>query len=212
MTGRGAAIEVPNTRFHDSDDALRSLVHPPSWRNPVPADIYDLVVLGGGTAGLVSAMGAAGLGARVALFERHMLGGDCLNTGCVPSKALIRSARVAGEFSRAGSLGITVERVAVDFAKVMDRMRERRASIAVNDSAARLQRAGVDVFFGDARFADAQHVVVNDQRLKFRHRQSSESACGAGPRSSRLSDKRDDIFADGAPTSSASHWRGPDRL
>jgi pyruvate/2-oxoglutarate dehydrogenase complex dihydrolipoamide dehydrogenase (E3) component len=152
----------------ESDVALQDLVHPRSWRNPIPAGVYDFVVLGGGTAGLVSAMGAVGLGARVALVERHMLGGDCLNTGCVPSKALIRSARAAGELSRAGSLGISVERVAVDFAKVMGRMRERRASIAVNDSAARLQRAGVDVFFGDAHFADARHVVVDNQRLKFR--------------------------------------------
>ncbi len=165
---RGAIIEAVDNRRDQSDVALRDLVHPPFWRNPASAGTYDLVVLGGGTAGLVSAMGAAGLGARVALVERHMLGGDCLNTGCVPSKALIRSARVVGELLRGGPLGVTVERVAVDFAKVMDRMRERRASIAVNDSAARLQRAGIDVFFGDARFADTRHVVVDDQRLKFR--------------------------------------------
>src|SRR5512134_4009555 len=79
-----------------SDEANARLVErvrPPAWRNPTPAARYDLVVIGGGTAGLVSAMGAAGLGARVALVERHLLGGDCLNTGCVPSKALIRSAR-----------------------------------------------------------------------------------------------------------------------
>lgn len=159
---------MPHSRRDQSDVTLRDLVHPPLWRNPAPAGLYDLVVLGGGTAGLVSAVGAAGLGARVALVERHMLGGDCLNTGCVPSKALIRSARVVGELSRGAALGVTVERVAVDFARVMERMRERRASIAVNDSATRLQRAGIDVFFGDARFADARHVVVNDQRLKFR--------------------------------------------
>src|SRR5688572_12099128 len=67
-------------------------VHPDDWQNPRPKGRYDLVVIGGGTAGLVSAAGAAGLGARVALVERHLLGGDCLNTGCVPSKALDRKS------------------------------------------------------------------------------------------------------------------------
>ncbi|MEO7888683.1 MAG: FAD-dependent oxidoreductase, partial [Vicinamibacterales bacterium] len=76
-----------------ADRALIGHVHPPDWTNPAGSDNYNLVVLGGGTAGLVCAMGAAGLGARVALVERHLLGGDCLNTGCVPSKAIIRSAR-----------------------------------------------------------------------------------------------------------------------
>jgi pyruvate/2-oxoglutarate dehydrogenase complex dihydrolipoamide dehydrogenase (E3) component len=149
------------------DTALLRLVHPPDWRNPTATGTYDLVVLGGGTAGLVSAMGAAGLGARVALVERHRLGGDCLNTGCVPSKALIRSARIVGEASRASVLGVSTERLAVDFSRVMARMRERRVTIASNDSAARLQRAGVDVFFGAARFADARHVAVGVERLRF---------------------------------------------
>ena len=89
-----------------ADAALVGLVHPADWRNPKAAAAYDLVVLGAGTAGLVSAMGAAGLGARVALIERHLLGGDCLNTGCVPSKALLRSARVVGELRRAAGLGV----------------------------------------------------------------------------------------------------------
>src|SRR3970040_860878 len=107
-------------------------------------------MLGGGTAGLVSAVGAAGLGARVALVERHFLGGDCLNTGCVPSKALIRSARSVGEIRRAPGLGVTTGATDVDFGAVMRRMSQRRASIGVNDSAARLRTAGVDVFFGGA--------------------------------------------------------------
>ncbi|MEO5896933.1 MAG: mercuric reductase [Vicinamibacterales bacterium] len=152
------------------DRANRELVdhvHPSQWRNPAPAAIYDLVVLGGGTAGLVSAMGAAGLGARVALVERHFLGGDCLNTGCVPSKALLRSARAAGEIRRATALGVNARDVSVDFATVMRRMRARRASIAAHDAAARVQRAGVDVFFGEARFADRRTVLVNDQPLRF---------------------------------------------
>ncbi|MCA1583476.1 MAG: FAD-dependent oxidoreductase, partial [Acidobacteria bacterium] len=95
------------------------------------------------------------------------LGGDCLNTGCVPSKALLRSARVVGEIRRAAALGISARDVSVDFPAVMRRMRERRAAIAEHDAAARLQRAGVDLFFGTARFADARSVLVDDRRLHF---------------------------------------------
>lgn len=160
----------------DIDDVAASLpedrrrlghVHPPGWRNPRAAPAYDLVVLGGGTAGLVCAMGAAGLGARVALVERHLLGGDCLNTGCVPSKAWIRSARAVADLRRAAALGVHATGLHVDFQVVMRRMRERRASIAEHDSAARLQRAGVDVFFGVGRFTDERTITVDDQRLRF---------------------------------------------
>ena len=151
-------------------DQLRdALISPSNWQNPTPASRYDLVVIGGGTAGLVSAMGAAGLGARVALVERHRLGGDCLNTGCVPSKALLRTARVVGEIHRARELGIAVSVRGIDFDVVMQRMRRRRALIAKHDSVERLQGAGVDVFFGTAQFADPHSVVVTGGlRLRFR--------------------------------------------
>ena len=155
------------TRLDDEAAVLTALVHPPDWTNPRPAPMYDLVVLGGGTAGLVSAMGAAGFGARVAIVEQHLLGGDCLNTGCVPSKALLRSARAIGDIRSAGALGVRVPAPSVDFPAVMHRMRERRVTIAKHDAAARLQRAGVDVFFGSARFADPRTVVVDGSRLRF---------------------------------------------
>ena len=91
-----------------ADVRLRSHVHPADWINPEPRGRYHLAVIGGGTAGLVSAMGAAGLGARVALVERALLGGDCLITGCVPSKAIVRSARAAADARRAGAVGVKV--------------------------------------------------------------------------------------------------------
>ena len=88
--------------------ALLDNARPAHWQNPTPPGRYNLVVVGAGTAGLVSAIGAAGLGARVALVEKHLMGGDCLNTGCVPSKSIIRSARVIGELRRAPALGVHV--------------------------------------------------------------------------------------------------------
>ncbi|MGH9346207.1 MAG: FAD-dependent oxidoreductase, partial [Vicinamibacterales bacterium] len=101
--------------------------------------VYDLVVIGGGTAGLVSAHGAAGLGARVALVEQARLGGECLNTGCVPSKALLRSARAVRELRGAPALGVRAAEGPVDFGVVMARMRDRRARLAHHDSDARLR-------------------------------------------------------------------------
>mgnify|MGYP003625422618 FL=1 len=85
-------------------------VHPPDWINPEPDGRYNLVVIGAGTAGLVTAAGAAGLGAKVALIERHLMGGDCLNTGCVPSKAIIRSSRAMHAVMQANELGVLVDR------------------------------------------------------------------------------------------------------
>ena len=93
------------------DDYNRNLVanvHPPAWENPTPSGKYNLLVIGGGSAGLVAAAGAAGMGAKVALVERHLLGGDCLNVGCVPSKSVIRSSKVLGELMRAADLGVTI--------------------------------------------------------------------------------------------------------
>jgi len=151
----------------DANQTLLNAVHPPAWANPEPRGVYDLVVVGGGTAGLVSAIGSAGLGARVALVERRLLGGDCLNVGCVPSKALLRSARAAAEARRAGSLGVRIDRVEPNFSAIMRRMRERRAGISPNDSAQRLQQAGVDVFFGDGRFTGTRTLDVEGRTLRF---------------------------------------------
>jgi pyruvate/2-oxoglutarate dehydrogenase complex dihydrolipoamide dehydrogenase (E3) component len=152
----------------EADDRLRRAAHPADWINPEPAGRYDLVVIGGGTAGLICAIGAAGLGARVALVERALLGGDCLNTGCVPSKALLRSARAAADARRAGDVGIRVGAVDADFGAVMRRLRERRADLSPHDAADRLRAAGIDVYFGVARFTTASAIDVGGRTLRFR--------------------------------------------
>lgn len=143
-------------------------VHPPDWVNPTPAPRYNLVVIGAGTAGLVTAVGAAGLGAKVALVERHLMGGDCLNVGCVPSKCIIRSSRVAADVQQASEFGVHVAGSNIDFAKVMERMRRLRAGISKHDSARRFQDLGVDIFLGDARFSSAETVTVGNHVLRFR--------------------------------------------
>ncbi len=149
------------------NQALLSHVRPPRWTSPPPLPRYDLVVIGGGTAGLVTAIGAAGLGATVALIERDRLGGDCLNTGCVPSKTLLASAHAAAAIGRAASLGIHATLDAVDFGAVMARVRATRAAIAPHDSATRVASQGVHVFFGAAAFASPSSVAVNGARLSF---------------------------------------------
>lgn len=146
---------------------LLALVRPQDWVNPTPEGRYNLVAVGGGTAGLVCAAGAAILGGRAALIERNLLGGDCLVTGCVPSKALIRSARAASDVTRAGEWGVRVGAAEVDFAAVMERVRELRAAIAHHDSAKRFRDLGVDVYFGDARFTGRDRVEVGGQTLRF---------------------------------------------
>lgn len=155
--------------FDDHNQELLEQVHPPEWVNPVPAERYHLVVIGGGTAGLVSAAGAAGLGARVALVERRLLGGDCLNYGCVPSKAIIRSARAWHEArhaaARFGGPSVTGDG---DFASAMERMRRLRAQISHHDSAQRFAGLNVDVFVGQGRFVAPDAIEVDGQRLAFR--------------------------------------------
>ena len=135
-------------------------VHPADWTNPVPDGRYNLVVVGGGTAGLVAAAGSAGLGAKVALVERRLLGGDCLNVGCVPSKAIIAAARAAAAVRDAGDFGVRVDGFHVDFPAVMERLRRLRADISPHDSASRFRDLGVDVYVGDGRFIPGDRVEV----------------------------------------------------
>jgi len=155
----------------DPHDRLRAAtLHPPDWVNPDPAPCYNLVVIGGGTAGLISAAGAAGLGARVALVEEHLLGGDCLNAGCVPSKGVIRASRALHDARTAGEFGVGgAECLTFDFSMAMERMRKIRAGISRHDSPRRYRdELGVDVFIGRGRFTDPRTVEVDGKRLRFR--------------------------------------------
>jgi pyruvate/2-oxoglutarate dehydrogenase complex dihydrolipoamide dehydrogenase (E3) component len=144
-------MSYPGTEF---DLQWRRLVWPEGYRNPSPQPRYHLVVIGAGPAGLVTAIAAAGLGAKVALVERTAMGGDCLNVGCVPSKSLL-------EFTHE-------RRGAEAFDAAFAWLRQVRASIAPHDSVDRYTRAGVDVFLGHARFIDDRSIAVDDLEIAAR--------------------------------------------
>ena len=168
--------------LHPPDEHNRRLlenVHPPEWVNPEPGGRYNLVVVGAGTAGLVTAAAAAGLGARVALVERHLMGGDCLNVGCVPSKSMIRAAGAWHEARKAHELfGGPATQGDGSFAAVMQRMRRIRADLSFPDSVRRFHDLGVDVFLGDARFTGTSSLEVGGKRLQFKR---AVIATGARP-------------------------------
>ncbi|MGE4159312.1 MAG: mercuric reductase [Planctomycetota bacterium] len=162
------SVSIPALEPHSGHNLeLARQVHPSSWVNPKPKTLYHLVVVGAGPAGLVAAAGAASLGARVALVEKHLMGGDCLNVGCVPSKAMIRSARAVTDVRRASDFGIITPEPQIDFGAVMERMRRLRASLSPHDSVARFTSLGVDVFLGEGRFAGDRHVEVEGASLCF---------------------------------------------
>ncbi|KAF0218635.1 MAG: mercuric [Geobacteraceae bacterium] len=168
---------------NDYNQALVNNVHPSDWTNPEPADCYNLVVIGAGTAGLVTAAGAAGLGAKVALIERHLIGGDCLNYGCVPSKGIIRAARAIHDVRTSEEFGITGgERLTIDFGEVMKRMRRIRSEISPHDSARRFRdELGVDVFFGTGSFTGPDAIEVKGKRLRFKRAAICTGARAAAP-------------------------------
>ncbi len=180
----GAPTMLPTDQ---ANTTLLANVHPSEWTNPTPTGRYNLVVIGGGTAGLISAAIASSLGARTALIERGLLGGDCLNVGCVPSKGVIRGARAAAELAWINAQGLTKTTFpqpgTIDFGAVMERMRTIRSQISSHDSAARYRdEFGVDIFIGNATFTgrDSLNVVGDDgstRDLRF-----SRSIIAAGAR------------------------------
>lgn len=146
---------------------------------PKPATFdYNLVVIGAGAAGLVTSYIAAAVKARVALIEKHKMGGDCLNTGCVPSKALIRSAKILSYVRRAGEFGFQEGRMDFDFAQVMERVQEIIRKIEPHDSIERYRGLGVECIQGEARIRSPYTVEVNGRTLTTR---SIVIATGARP-------------------------------
>ncbi len=154
------------------DEYNRTLVdnvHPPVWVNPEPTGPYNIVVVGAGTAGLVTAVIAAAVGAKVALIEKHLMGGDCLNVGCVPSKGVIRAARAWADVRHADEFGVHIPTgVKYDFGAAMARMRKLRARISHTDSVHRYTKLGVDVFIGEGRFTGPDTIEVGGKTLTFK--------------------------------------------
>ncbi|MGH7231539.1 MAG: mercuric reductase [Nitrospiraceae bacterium] len=174
-----AVTVLPND---EHNRALVENVHPPNWVNPEPSGRYNLVVIGAGTAGLVTAAVASALGAKVALIEKYLMGGDCLNVGCVPSKGVIRASRVWAEVRRADEFGLHIPPgVKYDFAAAMTRMRKLRARISHTDSAHRYKKLGVDVFIGEGRFTGPDAVEVGGKRLIFKKAAICTGARAAAP-------------------------------
>ena len=169
MNGPELNLLLPNDEHNRK---LLDNVHPATWKNPDPFSRYNIVVIGAGTAGLVMAAIAAGVGAKVALIERYLMGGDCLNVGCVPSKGMIRASRAWADLKKAGEFGLEIPIGGKrDFGAAMDRMRRLRARISPTDSAHRFKSLGVDVYLGQARFAGGDVVTVEgpagDRKLTF---------------------------------------------
>jgi pyruvate/2-oxoglutarate dehydrogenase complex dihydrolipoamide dehydrogenase (E3) component len=178
MTGSSVpqelALQTDETRLggpagERTDPAFLANVHPPAWRNPDPTDRYNLVVIGAGPAGLTAARTAAALGAKVALVERNLIGGDCLNVGCVPSKAIIRTSRLYADMRAARSFGAQVPTgMGMDFASVMGRIRRIQTRISRMEPVRELSAMGIDVFFGEAQFSGPRAVRVEGKTLHFR--------------------------------------------
>jgi len=169
--------------FDEWNEKLVQNVHPPGWQNPKPEGRYNLVVLGAGTGGLITALIASSLGARVALVERHLMGGDCLNVGCVPSKSVIRGAQIIHEARQAARFGMpTSPEDPGDFGEVMRRMREIRARISDEDSAERYRdEFGIDVHLGEARFDGEGRVVVDGEVLEYKNAVIATGARAVAP-------------------------------
>jgi len=169
MSHHEESLVLPDDEYNRT---LVSNVHPSNWVNPDPAGRYNIVVIGAGTAGLITAVIAASLGAKVALIEKHLMGGDCLNVGCVPSKAMIRAARAWANLRNAEEFGLHIPPgVKYDFGAAMARMRKLRARISHNDSIHRYTKLGVDVYIGSGRFTDGKTIQVEgpagDRTLNF---------------------------------------------
>lgn len=150
-------------------EELRENTFPPGWRNPEPSGTYDLVIIGAGPAGLFAARGAATLGRRVALIERQHLGGNCLNVGCVPSKALICTSRLYARMREAAELGVPrPPGMLIDVRAAMQRIRRLQSRLSRVESAHGLREHGVDVYFGAGSFIARNRIAVAGAVLRFK--------------------------------------------
>lgn len=172
--------ETLSTAVQDAYDRERlENLHPAGWRNPQPADQYSLVIIGAGPAGLSAAYSAASLGAKVALIERHFVGGTCTNVGCAPSKTLIRTSHLYADMRNAEHFGAQAPAdIRVNFPAIMERMRRIRARLSRAVSVHRVKAAGVDVFFGHATFTGTDTLTVDGVKLRFK---KAMIATGARP-------------------------------
>ncbi len=167
-------IQSGNTKFLDINNCphereFLANVRPLDWQNPTPQGHYHLLIIGAGPGGLIAARTAAALGAKVALIERHQLGGDSLNYGCIPSKSIIRTGRLYAEMRGAANFGaVTPANIHADFATAMERVRRIRARLSRVDSAVRLRSEGIDLYFGTARFVGSDSVDIEGTRLRFK--------------------------------------------
>ncbi|HXE64625.1 MAG TPA: mercuric reductase [Bryobacteraceae bacterium] len=168
MTKAPAQVQEPIA--NREDEVWLDRVHPADWKNPHPKDRYHLVVLGGGYGGILTALEAARAGASVALVERDLLGGTCLNAGCISSKALIRTSRLCGDITNAWRFGAGMpeHEFHADFGAAMERMRHVRARVSRRYSASELSERGIDVFFGNGRFTGKSTLAVHGKELRFK--------------------------------------------
>ena len=154
---------------------------PIKWVDPTDRDKYDLIAIGAGAGGLVSALSTTLAGGKAAIIERNLMGGDCLNTGCVPSKAFLKCAKVAHTVKESEKYGVAIAGdVKIDFARVMQRVREVRAEISEHDSVYKFaSKYKLDIFLGDAKFVSKDEIEVNNKRLKY---SKALIATGGSPR------------------------------
>ena len=152
MTNNKGA-HIPDMLFDEENNKMYDNVRPRNWIDPNLTD-YDIIVIGGGAAGMVTSAASGIMGARAAIIEKGFIGGDCLVTGCVPSKAFLKAANVAHAARNGESYGVIIEgKVKIDFDKLMTRLRAIRADISKGDSAERFAKYyGTNIFMGKGEF------------------------------------------------------------
>ena len=169
LVQKNQSTHIPDMLFDKYNCDMFDNVRPINWVDPVKHGNkkYDILVIGGGAGGIITAAGAAGLGARACLIERAFMGGDCLVTGCVPSKAFLKAASVVKTVKTSEEYGVKIKgEVEIDFPKLMERMKKVRAQISENDRAKRFTDTyGIDIYLGHAKFINKTTVEVNGQHL-----------------------------------------------